>query len=65
MNKPVIGMIIGDAAGIGPEIVVKTLAAPAEYTAKARILIIGDARPIKDAERFTGLTVDYTEVEHG
>jgi 4-hydroxythreonine-4-phosphate dehydrogenase len=42
MSLPIIGITMGDAAGIGPEIVAKTLADPTWYE-KCRPLVIGDA----------------------
>jgi 4-hydroxythreonine-4-phosphate dehydrogenase len=42
MSLPTIGITMGDAAGIGPEIIAKTLADPMCYE-KCRPLIIGDA----------------------
>jgi 4-hydroxythreonine-4-phosphate dehydrogenase len=42
MNLPTIGITMGDAAGIGPEIIAKTLADPSWYS-RCRPLVIGDA----------------------
>jgi 4-phospho-D-threonate 3-dehydrogenase / 4-phospho-D-erythronate 3-dehydrogenase len=42
MNLPVIGITMGDAAGVGPEIIAKTLADPTWYE-KCRPIVIGDA----------------------
>lgn len=42
-NRPVIGITMGDAAGIGPEIVLKSLLG-AEIRAAYRCVIIGDVR---------------------
>ena len=42
MSTPTIGITMGDAAGVGPEIVAKTLADPAWY-ARCRPLVVGDA----------------------
>ena len=47
---PVLGITMGDPAGIGPEIAVKALAAPMVRKA-ARALVLGDARVIRDAAR--------------
>lgn len=43
--KPIIGITMGDAAGIGPEIIVKTLARAPIYET-CRPLVIGDAQTI-------------------
>lgn len=42
-QKPRIGIVFGDVAGIGPELIAKLLADP-ETTEKARIVLIGDPR---------------------
>lgn len=42
-NKPIIGITMGDAAGIGPEIIVKALAHEEIYE-KCRPIVIGDAK---------------------
>jgi len=48
MNKPLIAIPMGDAAGIGPEIVVKALLDPA-IAKGARCLIIGDQNVLQQA----------------
>jgi len=55
--RPVIGITMGDAAGVGPEIIMKSLARREVYEA-CRPLVIGDARRLRDAGRITG--VDLT-----
>jgi len=45
MFKPIIGITMGDAAGIGPEIIVKTLARPQIYETCCP-LVIGDVNSI-------------------
>jgi 4-hydroxythreonine-4-phosphate dehydrogenase len=59
VNKPVIGIPMGDAAGIGPEIVVKTFA-DENTRALCRMVLIGDAKVIKKAVEITktNLTVN-------
>jgi 4-phospho-D-threonate 3-dehydrogenase / 4-phospho-D-erythronate 3-dehydrogenase len=49
MTRPVVGITMGDAAGIGPEIIMKALAEPALYEA-GRPLVIGDAKILERAE---------------
>ncbi|MDI6870591.1 MAG: 4-hydroxythreonine-4-phosphate dehydrogenase PdxA [Bacillota bacterium] len=56
MNKqeaPVLAITMGDPAGIGAEIVVKALADPA-VAGRFRVVLLGDARFVADALRFTG-----------
>lgn len=47
---PVVGITMGDAAGVGPEVVVKTLSRRSLYDA-CRPLVIGDARRLELANR--------------
>lgn len=47
---PLVGVTMGDAAGIGPEIVVKMFDDPS-LSSVARRIVIGDARVIEDAAR--------------
>ena len=63
MQKPIIGVPMGDPAGIGPEIVVKSLNEAQVYE-KARPLIIGDAGMLKKAYEFCGLNLRIHAVEH-
>jgi 4-hydroxythreonine-4-phosphate dehydrogenase len=48
MTKPLIGITMGDAAGVGPEIIVKCLSDPNSYEL-CRPLVIGDARRLEQA----------------
>jgi 4-hydroxythreonine-4-phosphate dehydrogenase len=48
MSLPTIGITMGDAAGVGPEIIAKTLADPAWYE-RCRPLVIGDASIVRRA----------------
>jgi 4-hydroxythreonine-4-phosphate dehydrogenase len=49
-NKPIIGITMGDAAGVGPEIIVRALAKPATYDT-CRPLVIGDATRLEEAAK--------------
>lgn len=51
--KPIIGITLGDPAGIGPEITVKALADHPIYE-KCRPLVIGDADVLKKAAQIVG-----------
>jgi len=53
MEKPVIAITIGDANGIGPEIVAKVLAREAVHE-RCRPLIVGDARVMQEIEAVVG-----------
>lgn len=54
MIKPVIGIPMGDPAGIGPEIIVKALANDEIYKV-CKPLVIGDAGVIEKAARICGI----------
>ncbi|HRQ49716.1 MAG TPA: 4-hydroxythreonine-4-phosphate dehydrogenase PdxA, partial [Agriterribacter sp.] len=45
-NKPVIGITMGDPAGVGPEVAVKSLSADAVFD-QCKPLVIGDAKVIR------------------
>ncbi|XEC95925.1 4-hydroxythreonine-4-phosphate dehydrogenase PdxA [Paenibacillus tarimensis] len=51
--RPVIGITMGDAAGIGPEIIVKALLHEAVYDS-CRPLVIGDAKTLERAVQIVG-----------
>lgn len=53
MSLPVIGITMGDAAGVGPEIIAKTLADPAWYE-QCRPIVIGDASIMARARDIVG-----------
>jgi len=59
--KPVIGITMGDAAGIGPEIIVKALANRDVYWI-CRPLVIGDAPILRRAVKWTGVQLDVHAV---
>ena len=50
MPKPIIAITMGDAAGVGPEIIMKSLAHPEVYR-QCRPLVIGDAKRLREAGR--------------
>lgn len=52
--KPVVAIPMGDAAGIGPEIIVKALADPLVQE-KARCIIVGDRNVLQQAIEFCNL----------
>jgi 4-phospho-D-threonate 3-dehydrogenase / 4-phospho-D-erythronate 3-dehydrogenase len=53
MSIPTIGITMGDAAGVGPEIIAKTLADPAWYE-QCRPIVIGDASIMQRAVELVG-----------
>jgi len=61
-RRPVIGVTMGDGAGIGPEIVVKALVDEAIH-AICRPLVIGDARRLELAASIVGVHARIVPVE--
>ena len=57
-KAPLIGLMLGDATGIGPEIAAKVLASRAVADV-ARIVVIGDARVLELGMRDAGANVPY------
>ena len=53
MNRPLIAVTLGDPAGIGPEIVVRT-AADRQLFEEAKCIVIGDAGVVEQAIEVTG-----------
>ena len=62
MNQlPVVAITMGDASGIGPEIIVKAVARP-EIGTWARALVVGDAARLREAINITGAAVQVRAV---
>lgn len=66
MNKnftdlPVVALTLGDAAGIGPELIAKLLSEP-ELKEKANIVLVGDPWVWEAGQRVAGVTVEVQEV---
>ena len=60
--QPLIGLMLGDATGIGPEIAVKVLSrvlAAGEDAPPARLAVVGDARVLELGMRDAGLSLPY------
>jgi 4-hydroxythreonine-4-phosphate dehydrogenase len=60
--RPVIGITMGDAAGIGPEIIMKALTHRSVYE-QCRPLVIGDTARLRDAGRRAGVTLEVRSIE--
>src|ERR1035441_10561245 len=56
MTRPIIAITMGDAAGVGPEVIMKSLAHP-EVHEQCRRLVIGDATRLREAGRIVGSTL--------
>ena len=61
-SRPRIGITMGDAAGIGPEIVMKSLAR-AELYDRCRPLVIGDAGRLREAGRIVGSVLKIRTID--
>src|SRR5438034_729011 len=48
MTRPIVAITMGDPAGVGPEIVMKSLAHPQVYE-RCRPLVVGDAARLRQA----------------
>ena len=57
-DLPLIGLMLGDATGIGPEISVKVLSSKA-IAGSARLAVVGDARVLELGMRDAGITIPY------
>lgn len=53
MTRPLVGITMGDAAGVGPEIIVKALISASVYS-QCRPLVIGDAGRLERAASIVG-----------
>jgi len=63
MSLPTIAITMGDAAGVGPEIVMKALGAP-EVRALCNPLVIGDAARLRRAGELVGSTLEVKSLGH-
>lgn len=66
-SRPIIAITMGDAAGVGPEIVVKALAL-GEIVALCRPLVVGDLGVLARARQMLGMQLDLypvTDVDGG
>jgi 4-hydroxythreonine-4-phosphate dehydrogenase len=62
MKLPVVGITMGDPAGVGPEVIMKALARPEPY-AFCRPLVIGDAKQMERAGRLLQLKIEIRKIE--
>ncbi|MEM7259398.1 MAG: 4-hydroxythreonine-4-phosphate dehydrogenase PdxA, partial [Pseudomonadota bacterium] len=61
-GKPVIGLVQGDPAGIGPELMVKLLS-DAAVTERADVVIIGDPSVIERGEHTVGQRIERRHIQ--
>ncbi|MCG8633784.1 MAG: 4-hydroxythreonine-4-phosphate dehydrogenase PdxA [Desulfobacterales bacterium] len=62
-KRPVIGITMGDPAGIGPEILINALVDP-EITSICRPVVIGDMAVLKQAARFPATSPEIFPIDH-
>ena len=60
--KPRLAVVLGDPAGIGPELVARLLAVP-ENREKADILLIADRDEVEEGMRIAGQRFSYRVVD--
>ena len=63
-GKPILGILLGDAAGVGPEIIAK-LAASRFYDEYCRPVVIGDVRVFERGARICGLEIPVQVIQYG
>ncbi|MGE5675904.1 MAG: 4-hydroxythreonine-4-phosphate dehydrogenase PdxA [Mycobacterium leprae] len=61
MARPIIGITMGDAAGVGPEVIIKSLAHPEVYET-CRPFVVGDAKILERAARVTGVNLPVRRI---
>src|SRR5688500_14506380 len=62
MKKTTIAMVLGDPAGIGPELIARLLSEP-EVRSKAHIILIADEAEMRRGMRIAGSEFPYRRVE--
>jgi 4-hydroxythreonine-4-phosphate dehydrogenase len=62
-DRPRVALTVGDPAGVGPELVARTLAGPAREAA-ADLLLISDERELEDAMADAGVRFDWSRDPH-
>jgi 4-hydroxythreonine-4-phosphate dehydrogenase len=61
MYRPLIGISVGDPAGIGPEITAKALSVPEIYE-RCRPLVVAESEMMRGAVRFSGLNLNVHRI---
>lgn len=62
MGRPTIAITMGDAAGVGPEIIARALAAAGAHE-QVRPLVVGDAARLQRAVEITGVSLKINPVD--
>jgi 4-hydroxythreonine-4-phosphate dehydrogenase len=58
IKKPVIGLMLGDVTGIGPEVAVRLLERIKNHQS-TRVVIVGDLRVLQVGMKDSGITIDF------
>jgi len=61
-TRPIIALTMGDAAGVGPEVIMKALAHP-QIHQWCRPIVVGDAARLREAGRIVGSTIAVQAIE--
>ncbi|HEX2556445.1 MAG TPA: 4-hydroxythreonine-4-phosphate dehydrogenase PdxA [Microvirga sp.] len=61
MARPIVAITMGDAAGVGPEIIMKALAHGTVYE-RSRPLVVGDAERLRAAGRIAGVPLQVQAI---
>jgi len=61
-RRPIVAITMGDASGIGPEIIMKALARPEVYDL-CRPLVVGDANRLREAGAIIGVALEVAALE--
>ena len=62
MSKTTIAMVLGDPAGIGPELIARLLAEP-QVRSQANVILIADEAEMRRGMRIAGVEFPYRRVE--
>lgn len=62
MLKPVVCVLLGDASGVGTEIVVKTFSEENGLLDQAKVVLLGDVKVVARAEKIIGKKLQYALV---
>ena len=63
MNKPFVAVPIGDPAGVGPEIVVKSVASKEVFDV-ARVVVVGDAKVLENACKIMNVDLRINKIDN-
>ena len=62
-KKPVVCVLLGDASGVGSEILVKAFGGDAKVPEAVRVALLGDERVLARAEELIGKKISYKLVK--